>query len=274
MAARSKSTLAKKRNARAKADGGNLRILVTNDDGINAPGLKVLVRIAKQLSNDVWVVAPEVEQSGASHSLTLHDPLRQRRLSHRRFTVSGTPTDCVVMAINQILPPPRPTLLLSGVNRGANLAEDVTYSGTIAAAMEGTLLGVPSVALSQVYGTGGSVHWSTVETHAPELLRKLLKRGWPKEVLININFPDVTSEDVKGTHVSVQGRRDAESIVVHERKDPRGSAYYWIGFRRMLGTPPKNTDLSVVQAGGISVTPLQLNLTHEGARRGIQAAIK
>lgn len=274
MAAKSKSARPEKHASRRKADGGKLRILVTNDDGIYAPGLRILERIAKQLSDDVWVVAPEVEQSGASHSLTLHDPLRKRRLSSRRFTVSGTPTDCVVMAVNQIIPPPRPTLLLSGVNRGANLAEDVSYSGTIAAAMEGTLLGVPSVALSQVYRNGQPVPWSTVEAHAPELLRKLLKRGWPKEVLINLNFPDVASDAVSGVHVSVQGRRDAESIVVHERQDPRGSAYYWIGFRRMLGTPPKNTDLSIVQAGGISVTPLQLNLTHEGARRGLQAAIK
>lgn len=274
MARKSSSAKPKKRTSRSKPEGGELRILVTNDDGIYAPGLKVLERVAKQLSNDVWVVAPELEQSGASHSLTLHDPLRKRRLSSRRFTVSGTPTDCVVMAVNQIIPPPRPTLLLSGVNRGANLAEDVSYSGTIAAAMEGTLLGVPSVALSQVYSNSRPVHWSTVEAHAPDLLRKLLKSGWPKGVLININFPDVTSDAVTGTQVSVQGRRDAESIVVHERQDPRGSPYYWVGFRRMLGTPPKNTDLSVVQGGGISVTPLQLNLTHEGARRGLQAAIK
>lgn len=259
---------------RAKPDGGELRILVTNDDGIYAPGLKVLERIAKLLSNDVWVVAPEAEQSGASHSLTLHDPLRKRRLSSRRFSVSGTPTDCVVMAIDEIIPPPRPTLLLSGVNRGANLAEDVSYSGTIAAAMEGTLLGVPSVALSQVCRNGRPVPWSTVEAHAPDLLRKLLKRGWPKEVLLNLNFPDVASNAVSGIHVSVQGRRDAESIEVHERRDPRGNSYYWIGFRTMSGTPPKNTDLGVVQAGAISVTPLQLNLTHEGARRGLQAAIK
>ncbi|MCH8182898.1 MAG: 5'/3'-nucleotidase SurE [Proteobacteria bacterium] len=259
---------------RAKPDGGELRILVTNDDGIYAPGLKVLERIAKLLSNDVWVVAPEAEQSGASHSLTLHDPLRKRRLSSRRFSVSGTPTDCVVMAIDEIIPPPRPTLLLSGVNRGANLAEDVSYSGTIAAAMEGTLLGVPSVALSQVCRNGRPVPWSTVEAHAPDLLRKLLKRGWPKEVLLNLNFPDVASNAVSGIHVSVQGRRDAESIEVHERRDPRGNSYYWIGFRTMSGTPPKNTDLGVVEAGAISVTPLQLNLTHEGARRGLQAAIK
>lgn len=274
MAAKSISARPSKRSPRAKPEVRELRILVTNDDGIYAPGLKVLERIAKQLSDDVWVVAPEVEQSGASHSLTLHDPLRKRRLSSRRFSVSGTPTDCVLMALSQIIPPPRPTLLLSGVNRGANLAEDVSYSGTIAAAMEGTLLGVPSVALSQVYRNGHSVHWPTVEAHAPELLRKLLKRGWPKEVLININFPDVASGAVSGVRVSVQGRRDAESIVVHERQDPRGNAYYWVGFRKMVGTPPKNTDLGVVQAGSISVTPLQLDLTHEGARRGLQAAIK
>ncbi len=274
MAAKSKFPRPGKRSSRAKPEVGELRILVTNDDGIYAPGLKVLERIAKQLSDDIWVVAPEVEQSGASHSLTLHDPLRKRRLSSRRFSVSGTPTDCVLMALSQIIPPPRPTLLLSGVNRGANLAEDVSYSGTIAAAMEGTLPGVPSVALSQVYRNGHPVHWSTVEAHAPVLLRKLLKRGWPKEVLINLNFPDVASGAVSGARVSVQGRRDAESIVVHERQDPRGRAYYWIGFRKMSGRPPKNTDLGVVQAGGISVTPLQLDLTHEGARRGLQAAIK
>ena len=274
MAAKSKFPRPGKRSSRAKPEVGELRILVTNDDGIYAPGLKVLERIAKQLSDDIWVVAPEVEQSGASHSLTLHDPLRKRRLSSRRFSVSGTPTDCVLMALSQIIPPPRPTLLLSGVNRGANLAEDVSYSGTIAAAMEGTLLGVPSVALSQVYRNGHPVHWSTVEAHAPVLLRKLLKRGWPKEVLINLNFPDVASGAVSGARVSVQGRRDAESIVVHERQDPRGRAYYWIGFRKMSGRPPKNTDLGVVQAGGISVTPLQLDLTHEGARLGLQAAIK
>ena len=279
MTARSKSAGSGKRPSRAKPgaakpDGGELRILVTNDDGINAPGLKVLERIAKQLSDDVWVVAPETEQSGASHSLTLHDPLRKRRLSNRRYSVNGTPTDCVLMALGKIIPPPRPTLVLSGVNRGANLAEDVSYSGTIAAAMEGTLLGVPSVALSLVCRNGHPVHWPTAEVHAPELLRKLLKRGWPEGVLININFPDVAAGAVTGARVSVQGLRDAESIVVHERQDPRGNAYYWVGFRKTSSTPPKNTDLGVVQAGGISVTPLQLDLTHEGARRALQAAIK
>ena len=124
---------------------------MTNDDGINAPGLKVLEKIARALTDDIWVVAPEYEQSGASHSLTLVEPLRVRRISKRRFAVSGTPTDCVVMALNQVIEGRKPDLLLSGVNRGANMAEDVTYSGTVAAAMEGTLLGIPSIALSQVY---------------------------------------------------------------------------------------------------------------------------
>ncbi len=273
MPAKSPSTGAKKRSSRGKAGGKGLRVLVTNDDGVYAPGLKVLERIAKELSNDVWVVAPEIEQSGASHSLTLNEPLRLRRISSRRFAVSGTPTDCVVMAMSQIIPPPRPTLLLSGVNRGANLAEDVSYSGTIAAAMEGTLLGVPSVAMSLVYRGMHPERWSTVEQLAPGLLRKLLKVGWPKDVVININFPDATVDAVNGTYLSVQGRRDAESIVIHDRMDPRGNAYYWIGFRRVVGKPPGDTDLSVVQKNGISITPLQLDRTHRAARKALQAAL-
>jgi 5'-nucleotidase len=250
-----------------------LRILVTNDDGINAPGLKVLENIARKLSSDVWVVAPELEQSGASHSLTLHDPLRVRKVSSRRFAVSGTPTDCVVMGISQILIGAKPTLLLSGVNRGANLADDVTYSGTIAAAMEGTLLGVRSIALSQVYWPGNKVRWSTAEHHAPNLIKKLLKVGWPDDVLLNINFPDRAHDAVTGTEVSLQGNRDASSIVIHDRKDPRGNDYFWIGFRRPSGKPGPNTDMSVVYEGGISITPLKLDLTHRATRKALKAAL-
>jgi 5'-nucleotidase len=251
-----------------------LRILLTNDDGVHAAGLRVLEKIARKLTSDVWVVAPEVEQSGASHSLTLHAPLRVRKVSRRKFVVSGTPTDCVLMALNQLIPDRKPTLLLSGVNRGANLAEDVTYSGTIAAAMEGTLLGVPSIALSQVYRGPHSVRWSTAERHAPPLIRKLLEAGWPKDVLININFPDIAASDVNGTEVSVQGQREAESIVIHDRLDPRRAPYYWIGFRRVVGTPPRHTDLGVIDNGGISVTPLHLDLTHRATRKALKAALK
>ena len=168
-----------------------MRILVTNDDGIHAPGLAVAEKIARALCNDVWVVAPETEQSGASHSLTLTLPLRLRQIDSRRFAVTGTPTDCVMMGVAELMAEARPTLVLSGVNRGSNLADDVTYSGTIAGAMEGTALGVPSIALSQAYGVGGGhdVDWSCAETHGPRLIAKLVEIGWPAEVLMNVNFP-------------------------------------------------------------------------------------
>ena len=166
-----------------------MRILVTNDDGIQAPGIKVLERIARGLSEDVWVVAPETQQSASSHSLTLHRPLRLRRISRRRYAVNGTPTDCVFLAFNKILADGLPDLVLSGVNDGPNVGEDVTYSGTIAAAMEATLFGVPAVAFSQAYGDGRKHHWATAEQWAGRLLPMLIERGWPKRVLINVNLP-------------------------------------------------------------------------------------
>ncbi len=251
-----------------------LRILVTNDDGINAPGLKVLEKIAHSLSDDVWVVAPEYEQSGASHSLTLVEPLRVRKISKRRFAVGGTPTDCVVMAVNQVVDGRKPDLILSGVNRGANLAEDVTYSGTIAAAMEGTLLGIPSIAMSQVFTRPEPIHWGTAETHGASVVRKLRKAGWPSDVLINVNFPPVKARDVKGTVVTVQGRRDVGKIQIHEREDPRGGLYYWLGFRRQVGKPGEATDLGAMVRAQISVTPLKMNFTHGATRKALQATFK
>jgi 5'/3'-nucleotidase SurE len=252
----------------------SLRILVTNDDGINAPGLKVLEKIARALTDDIWVVAPEYEQSGASHSLTLVEPLRVRRISKRRFAVSGTPTDCVVMALNQVIEGRKPDLLLSGVNRGANMAEDVTYSGTVAAAMEGTLLGIPSIALSQVYQRPEPIHWSTAEKHGAAVVKKLRKAGWPSEVLLNVNFPPVKAHAVTGTTITVQGRRDVGKIQIHEREDPRGGGYYWLGFRRQLGKPGVATDLGATMRGQISVTPLKMDFTHSATRKALQAVFK
>ena len=202
------------------AEGG-LRILVTNDDGIHAPGLKAAEQIARALSDDVWVVAPETEQSGASHSLTLTEPLRIRDAGERRFAVRGTPTDCVMMAMHQIIVDERPGLVLSGVNRGGNMAEDVTYSGTIAAAMEGAMLGVPSIALSQVLTPGQPVKWTTAEHHGPGLIRRLLEAGWPNDVLLNVNFPDVAHGSVGGVEVAVQGRRDLSELYIDARIDAR-----------------------------------------------------
>jgi 5'-nucleotidase len=209
----------------APLDLAKARILVTNDDGIHAPGIKVLEAIAKDLSKDVWVVAPETEQSAASHSLTLRRPLRIRRVAPRRFAVDGTPTDCVLLAVNHILKARKPTLCLSGINRGGNLGEDVTYSGTVAAAMEATLLGVPSVALSQVYADRANVPWETGRMHAHGVLRKLTRVEWPRSVLMNVNFPDCAAEAVRGSVVVGQGRHKIGDQLV-ETTDPRGDPYY------------------------------------------------
>lgn len=240
-----------------------LRILVSNDDGIHAPGLKSAEKIARALSDDVWIVAPETEQSGASHSLTLTRPLRVRKISAKKFAVDGTPTDCVMMSVLHIMKDLRPDLVISGVNRGSNIADDVTYSGTIAAAMEGTVLGIPSIALSQAYGFDAhvQVRWSCAEAFGPVVIRKLLAAGWPKEVLVNINFPDRAPEKVQGVRVTAQGKRDQATLTVDERLDARGNPYFWIGFKRILSNPPQGTDLRAIYDGFVSVTPLHLNLT-------------
>ena len=242
-----------------------MRILVTNDDGIHAEGLAVLERIAAQLSDDVWVVAPETDQSGVAHSLSLSNPLRLRQIEEKRFAVQGTPTDCVIMAVRSILADAKPDLVLSGVNRGQNVAEDVTYSGTIAAAMEGTLLGIPSIAVSQAYTPGdrSKISWDCAEQHAPSIIRKLLEEGIPKDILFNLNFPNVPPAEVKGVAVTVQGRRDQELVKLEPRQDGRGNPYFWIAFSRGRSEPANGTDLRALAEGKISLTPLELDLTHE-----------
>ncbi len=242
-----------------------MRIIVTNDDGIHAPGLEVLERVANELSSDVWVIAPETEQSGASHSLTLADPVRLRKVSDRKFAVYGTPTDCVMMAVKQVLEDEPADLLLSGVNRGSNMAEDVTYSGTIAAAMEGTVLGVKSIALSQGYGfeTNEGMQWACAERHAPGIVSRLLEVDWPSNVLMNVNFPDRPPEKIAGIEVTVQGKRDQANAMIDARLDIRGRDYFWLGFHRKLSSPARGTDLFAIYNGYISITPLHLNLTHD-----------
>ena len=240
-----------------------MRILVTNDDGIHAPGLKVLEAIAREISDDVYIVAPETDQSGVSHSLSLNDPMRLREISPRHFAVKGTPTDCVIMGIKHILRDNRPDLVLSGVNRGQNVAEDVTYSGTIAAAMEGTLLGVPSIALSQAYAFGDreGFNWQAAEAHGARIIRQILDIGIPKGILMNVNFPAKAPEEVAGTAVCVQGQRNQALLDVDKRMDGRGNPYYWLAFARGKITPAEGTDLHALADGKIAVTPLRLDLT-------------
>lgn len=242
-----------------------MRILLTNDDGINAAGLTVLEEIARSLSDDVWIVAPEHEQSGMSHSLTLHDPLRVRKVGEKRFAVKGTPTDCVIMGVGQVLPG-KPDLVLSGVNRGQNIAEDVTYSGTVAGAMEGALLGIRSFALSQAYGWQNKdrVDWSCAKTHGANVMRELLSHDLPFQTLLNINFPDCQPDEVEGIAYTSQGKRDQAQLSVIENFDPRGYPYYWLGFEGRRADPKEGTDLYATANRLISVTPLNLDLTDHG----------
>ena len=239
-----------------------MRILVTNDDGIHAPGLEVAEEIARAISDDVWVIAPERDQSGVAHALTLSDPVRVREAGERRFAVLGTPTDCVIMGFKEVIGE-KPDLVLSGVNRGQNIADDVTYSGTIAAAMEGTLLEIPSIALSQAYGfeTRDRPYWDTARTHAPALIQAIFDDGFPNGTLININFPNCRPGDVASVAVTHQGRRVPDWLKVDRRIDGRGHPYYWIGFQRSQTEPVPGSDLAALTDNQISVTPLALDLT-------------
>jgi 5'-nucleotidase len=239
-----------------------MRILLTNDDGIHAEGLKVLERMARTLSDDVWVVAPENDQSGFAHSLSLSEPLRMREIDDRHFAVRGTPTDCVIMGARKIMPA-LPDLVLSGVNAGSNVADDVTYSGTVAGAMEGTLLGIRSLAISQAYTFDNGarvVPWEVADEHGPALLAKLVETDLPKGTFLNVNFPNCAPGDVAGTTVTNQGKL-VHGLWIEERADGRNFPYYWLRFGREPGELKQGTDMAVLRDNQISVTPLKLDLT-------------
>jgi 5'-nucleotidase len=242
-----------------------MRILLTNDDGIHAPGLASLQRIAAALSDDVWVVAPEFDQSGLAHSLSLNDPLRMRRVSERAFAVRGTPSDCIIMAIRYLMADARPDLVLSGVNSGQNAADDVTYSGTVAGAIEGTMLGVPSVALSQAFAYENeerAVPWGTAEAHGPGVIQRLIDFGFPEGIFYNVNFPNRAPDDVAGIAVTVQGRL-AHRLHIEQRRDGRGMPYYWLAYRPGNGPTEHRpgTDVDALDKGTIAVTALRLDMT-------------
>ena len=243
-----------------------MRILVTNDDGIHAEGLDVCEKIARELSDDVWIIAPESDQSGVAHSLTLNDPLRLREVGERRFAVRGTPTDCVIMGARHVLNGKMPDLVLSGVNRGRNAGEDVIYSGTVAGAVEGTVIGVPSLALSQAYASrsGRPPYWETGLRYGPDIIRRVMAQGIPRDVLVNVNFPDCAPDDVKRIAVTAQGRRRQERVQIDKRKDGRGNPYYWIAYMRHGFVPAEDgTDLAALDEHCIAVTPLRLDMTDE-----------
>lgn len=245
-----------------------MRILITNDDGINSPGLQALERVARTFSDDIWVVAPELDQSGLSHSLSLSDPLRLRKIGDRHYAVRGTPSDCVIMAVRRLLAEHKPDLLLSGINSGANMAEDVTYSGTVAGAIEGTMLGVRSIAVSQAYTYQDDervVPWATAEAYAPDIIRKLLDFGFPDGVLYNLNFPNCDPDAVVGTAITRQGKL-AHALHIDERRDGRNLPYFWLVYRRAPTTAGPGSDVEAVEKNEISLTPLRIDMTADDLR--------
>lgn len=253
-----------------------MRILLTNDDGVNAPGLDALEDIARELSDDVWIVAPETDQSGASHSISLSDPLRLRKLGDRRFAVRGTPSDCVIMGVRHVLKEHRPELILSGVNRGQNVAEDVTYSGTIAGAIEGTILGIRSIALSQNLNRAREDlddPFAASRAHGADVIRRIVKAGdFGRDRLVNVNFPGCMAEEVLGVELTHQGQRDQELLQIEGRTDGRGNPYFWIIFGQAEYKTVEGSDLNAVRSGRISVTPLKIDLTDEALFDRLRAA--
>lgn len=244
-----------------------MKILLTNDDGVHAPGLDVLEEIARHFSDDIWICAPDEEQSGMGHALTLTRPVRLRKHGERRFSVTGTPTDAVTMGLRKVMGG-EPDVILSGVNRGANLADDITYSGTVSAAIEGALAGIRSIALSQVTSKDGAATDDTFDAArrwGPKVLGPLLDTPLPKRTLVNVNFPALSGDAVKGIRAVRQGFHDYSRGTVVEGRDPRGFQYYWFGLQAIEHSLDHGTDLEAIDERYVSVTPLQLDLTHHAS---------
>ncbi len=245
--------------------GATMDVLLSNDDGIRAPGLRALERALAQVA-DCWVVAPEREQSAGSHALSLHRPLRARRAGERRWSVSGSPADCIYMGLRHFLPR-TPDLVVCGVNRGANLSLDVYYSGTVAAAREAAMWGLPALSVSlhvRDWTTPAQDHhWATAEHYALRVVRDLLERGLPPELLLNLNVPDLPLPRVRGLRAARLGRRHWERRC-EARRDIKGRPYYWIGGNHMGFDPIERSDGPSVERDFATLTPLQLDHTAEG----------
>ena len=234
-----------------------MRILVTNDDGIHSPGLKALAKAFSKVG-EVWVVAPDRERTAVAHSVTLHKPLRVQQLGTRTYAVNGTPVDCVNLALLKVMPA-FPDLLVSGINKGVNLGDDVLYSGTVSAAMEGTILGVPSMAVSQ----DGQEHFyfAAGARYAVRIARLILKEGLPDETLVNLNIPNRPFESITGVRVTCLSRRRFDNPII-EKMDPHGRTYYWIAGTRVSWSRSKDADHEALEEGAVSLTPVHLDTTN------------
>src|SRR3990172_2949641 len=239
------------------------RILVSNDDGIHSEGIKVLEEVARSLSPHVWVVAPENQQSAAGHSLTIHMPLRIKEYDQDHISVYGTPTDSVLVGIQKVMRDFHPHLLLSGINHGQNTADDVTYSGTIAAAIEATLMCVPSIAFSQDFDeTGGRPDWGIAREYLPRILKAFEGKEWDDNVLMSVNFPVKKSDVSPEIRVKPQGHYSMEDQDMVYCTDPRGRPYFWVGAPPKRNEMDQTTDVGSLKSGHVTITPLSLNLTH------------
>ena len=232
-------------------------ILVTNDDGIASPALEILVTALEEFGR-VWVFAPDREQSAVGHGISLHRPLRVKEIRERWFMVDGTPADCILLAVRQFLPDP-PALVMSGINTGPNLGDDVTYSGTVAGAFEGMLMGLPSIALSNA-GYEPS-DFRTAARFGVLIAQHVLEHGLPADTLLNVNVPDVPFEELKGVAITRQGLREYGDEIIR-REDPRGVSYYWIGGFRPEQVMHPGTDVEAVAMQKVSITPLHRDLTN------------
>ena len=237
------------------------RVLLVNDDGIDGPGIVLLERIVRAFTPDVWVVAPDEERSGAGHSFSTTLPIRVRQRDDRHFAVKGTPTDCALLGIYELVEGRKPDLLISGINRGPNLAEDMTYSGTASAAMEGALLGIPAIALSLVFRPPAQPIWACAEAHAGPVIDRLLRHDWVPGTIVNVNFPDCPPGEVTGTRVTRLGQRPPGAFVPERRIDARHVPYYWVRIALPEGGHAPGNDLQAVIDREISITPLQLDMT-------------
>ena len=235
-----------------------MQIMVTNDDGIAAPGIKALADALTQLGT-VTVVAPDRERSAAGHSLTLHSPLRVFELRDGWYAVDGTPTDCVNMGIHSLLPQP-PDLVVSDINHGGNMGDDVTYSGTVAAAMEANLMGIPALAVS-LATYGPSTHFTDAAQIALQVARQIIQHGLPSDTFLNLNVPNLPLSDIKPIMVTRQGKRSFVGKII-DKTDPRGRKYYWIGSEEPSFLDDEGTDFHAVGTGHASLTPLHLDLTN------------
>ena len=249
------------------------RILLTNDDGIDSEGLGVAAEVASRFAEEIWIVAPQRDQTAASHALSFHQPVRVIEHAPRKFAVIGTPGDCVVMAVRSIMADNLPDLVISGVNAGANLADDITYSGTVSGAMTAVLCGIPAIAMCQAYRSNARISWDTARKYGVRVLERVLSAPLPNDLCLNVNFPAVAPGSVTGIRATRQGRRSIRSIDLDERRDLRNRPYYWLSFSRTGGEQDPDSDIAALRGKAVSVTPLRFDRTDDAVLPQLSARL-